>query len=85
MLQQVLLVSGKKLNTAPALSGDLKLEPSGRAGPGASVDGGAALPGVQLVHLRGHRLLAAGRAPEKRGLSLGRGAALAVGVSRKKR
>lgn len=29
MLKQVLLVSGKKLNPAPALSGGLKLEPSG--------------------------------------------------------
>lgn len=29
MLKQVLLVSGKKLNTAPTLSVGLKLEPSG--------------------------------------------------------
>lgn len=31
MRQQVLLVSGKKLNTAPALRAGLKLEPSGCA------------------------------------------------------
>lgn len=45
MLKRVLLVSGKKLNTAPALSVGLKLEPAGlQGGRGPLRKAEAALP-----------------------------------------